>query len=87
MIDLFFWTESKKQQQQKQRTGRPERGPRGAGADHRGGDQNALEPVETPWLPSKPESGQNWDAPAEWAADVPAEASGGTNWDQGAGAQ
>jgi small subunit ribosomal protein SAe len=86
MIDLFFWTESKKQQQQKQRTGRPERGPRGAGADHRG-DQNALEPVETPWLPSKPESGQNWDAPAEWAADVPAEASGaGGNWDQ-AGAQ
>jgi len=84
MIDLFFWTESKKQQQQKQRSSRPERGPRGA--DHRSGDQNALEPVETPWLPSKPESGQNWDAPAEWAADVPAEAGAGGNWDQ-AGAQ
>jgi len=89
MIDLFFWTESKKQQQQKQRTARPERGERGergARTDTRG--EQALEPVETPWLPSNPESGQNWDAPTEWAADVPAGGGGGGggNWDQG-GAQ
>jgi len=78
MVDLFFWTENKKQ------------GKRGAagGAGRTGTDYqepSALEPVETPWLPSNPESGQNWSAPTEWASDVPATntwESQGSGWDQ-----
>jgi len=55
-------------------------------ADHGASDnyQEAMEPVDTPWLPSNPESGQNWESPTEWASDLPENT--GSNWDsQGSG--
>jgi small subunit ribosomal protein SAe len=80
MVDLFFWTENKKQ-------GKKAAGAAGAsGRTDNYQEQTALEPVETPWLPSNPESGQNWSGPTEWASDVPANTGSwetqASGWDQ-----
>jgi len=78
-IDLFFWTETKKQ---------TKRGAAGGTGRTDYQEPAALEPVDTPWLPSNPESGQNWSTPGEWGADQANTSwdSQGTNWDQAPGA-
>jgi len=79
MVDLFFWNENK-------RAGGSGQGVPSSAPEYQ--EPAALEPVETPWLPSNPESGQNWDAPAEWASDVPPTSGwdnqGGSSWDNNA---